>query len=110
VGPKAVLKLAVVILVAAAALLYAGDFAWFEYRVLKPKPNDPFETLTVYFATDVKGGKVEVFEVPQLQTCIHSIFPHRGYRPCWRFNRSGVERISMRLNRMTAPGLFRRRS
>ena len=99
-GPKAVLKLAVVILVAAAALSYAGDFAWFEYRVLKPKPNDPFETLTVYYATDVKGGKVEVFEVPQLQTCIHSIFPHRGYRPCWRFDRSGVQRISLQLERL----------
>jgi hypothetical protein len=95
VGPKAALKLAVVIVVAAAALLYAGDFAWFEYRVLKPKPNDPFETLTVYYATDVKGGKVEVFEEPQLQTCIHSIFPHRGYRPCWRFDRSGIVRISL---------------
>jgi len=97
VGPRAVLKLVVLIVVAAAALLYAGDFAWFEYRVLKPKPNDPFETLTVHYATDVKGGKVEVFEEPQLQICIHSIFPHRGYRPCWRFNRSGIVRISLML-------------
>ena len=109
-GPKAVLKLVVLIVVASAALLYAGDFAWFEYRVLKPKPNDPFETLTVHYATDVKGGKVEVFEEPQLQTCIHSIFPHRGYRPCWRFNRSGIVRVSMRLKRMTGPRLFCRRS
>lgn len=94
-GPKAVLKLGVLILIAAPAILYVGDFAWFEYRLRNAKPNDPLETLTVYYATDVKGGKVEVFEQPQTATCVHSIFPHAGYRPCWRFDRSGIQRISL---------------
>ena len=94
-GPKAVLKLSIVILVA-AAILFAGDFAWFEYRVRNAKLNDPLETVTFYDATDIKGGKVEVFtDQPQTATCVHSIFPHGGYRPCWRFNRSGIQRISL---------------
>ena len=52
--------------------------------------------MTVYYATDVKGGKVEVFyDQPQTQTCVHSLFPHGGYKPCWRFDRSGIQRISL---------------
>ena len=97
-GPKAVLQLSIVILVAAAAILYVGDFAWFEYRMRNAKPNDPLETMTFYYATDIKGGKVEVFtDQPQTATCVHSIFPHGGYKPCWRFNHSGIQRISLEL-------------
>jgi hypothetical protein len=96
VGPKAVLKLSIMILVAAAAILYVGDFAWFEYRMRTAKPNDPLETMTFYYATDIKGGKTEVFfDQPQTATCVHAIFPHGGYKPCWRFNRSGIQRISL---------------
>ena len=39
-GPKAVLKLSIMILVA-AAILYLGDFAWFEYRMRNAKPVIP---------------------------------------------------------------------
>jgi hypothetical protein len=96
VTPKAVLKAGLAMLLAAALLLYAGDFAWCEYRLRKAKPNDPLETMTFYYATDIKGGKTEVFfDPPQTATCVHSIFPHGGYRPCWRFNRSGIQRISL---------------
>jgi hypothetical protein len=83
------------ILIAAAAVLYAGDFAWFEYRMRHAKPNDPLETITFYYATAMKNGKVEVFyDQPQTQTCVHSIFPHAGYKPCWRFGRSRIQQIS----------------
>jgi hypothetical protein len=93
--PKIVLKATVAVLVAAAVVLYAGDFAWFEYRMRNIKPNDPLQSMTFYYATDIKGGKVEVFDdQPQTETCVHSIFPHGGYKPCWRFSRSGIVRIS----------------
>lgn len=94
--PKTVLKASLATLLIAAAVLYAADFAWFEYRLHNAKPKDPLETMTFYYATDVKGGKVEVFfDQPQTQTCVHSIFPHGGYKPCWRFSRSGIQRISL---------------
>lgn len=93
--PKTLLKWIAVVLVALAALVYAGDFLWFEFRVHNPKPNDPLETITFFYATGVKGGKVEVFyDQPQTQLCVHSIFPHGGCRPCWRFNRSRIQLIS----------------
>jgi hypothetical protein len=83
------------VLITAGALLYAGDFLWFEYRIHNAKPNDPLETVTFYYATAMKNRKVEVFyDQPQTQTCVHSLFPHQGYRPCWRFDRSGIQRVS----------------
>ena len=99
--PKTLWAWIVGILIGLAALLYAGDFAWFAYRMRNAKPNDPLETVTFYYATDVKGGKVEIFyDQPQTQTCVHSIFPHGGYMPCWRFNRSGIQRISLAIPRL----------
>jgi hypothetical protein len=101
VRPKTLLSWIAAILIGLAALSYAGDFAWFEYRMRNAKPNDPFETVTFYYATDVKGGKVELFyDQPQTQTCVHSLFPHQGYTPCWRFNRSGIQRISLVIPRL----------
>jgi hypothetical protein len=95
VRPKTLLKWIGAVLVALAALVYAGDFVRFEFRIRYAKPNDPLETVTFFYATGVKGGKVEVFyDQPQTQTCVHSIFPHRGYGPCWRFNRSHIQLIS----------------
>lgn len=93
--PKTLLKWTGGVLVALVAVAYAGDFVWFEFRIHNAKPNDPLETVTFFYATGVKGGKVEVFyDQPQTQICVHAIFPHRGYRPCWRFNRSHIELIS----------------
>jgi hypothetical protein len=94
VRPKTLLRWIAGTLLITAAVLYAGDFAWFEYRMRNPKPSDPLETITFYYATDIKGGKVEIFDTqPQSATCVHSIFPHGGYTPCWRFDRSGIKRI-----------------
>ena len=93
--PKTLLKWIAGVLVALAVLVYAGDFVWFEIRIHNPKPNDPQETITFFYATGVKGGKVEVFyDQPQTQVCVHSIFPHQGHRPCWRFSRSCIQLIS----------------
>ena len=99
--PKAVLKATLAALIAAAVALYVGDFAWFEYRMRNIKPNDPLQSMTFYYATDIKGGKVEVFDdQPQTAICVHSIFPHGGYKPCWRFSRSGIVRISLMTPRL----------
>jgi hypothetical protein len=95
VRPKTLLAWIGGVLIALAGICYAADFVWFEYRVRNAKPNDPLETVTFYYATAMKNGKVEVFyDQPQKDTCVHSIFPHGGYRPCWRFDGSGIQRVS----------------
>ena len=93
--PKTLLTRIAGILVAGAVLVYAADFLWFEYRMRNSKPTDPLETITFYYATDIKGGKEEIlYDQPQTEICTHSIFPHAGYKPCWRCDRSGIQRIS----------------
>jgi hypothetical protein len=70
-------------------LLYGGDYLYVRVRMLHPKPGDPFESIKALrvLAIPEKNGKTE-FEVDaqnpeQTVTCVHSLFPHRGYSPCW---------------------------
>jgi hypothetical protein len=33
----------------------------------------------------MKDGKTQFIMLdPETDTCIHSLFPHFGYRPCWK--------------------------
>jgi hypothetical protein len=70
-------------------LLYGGDYLYVRVRMLHPKPADPFESIKSLrvLAIPEKNGKTE-FEVDaqnpeQTVTCVHSLFPHMGYSPCW---------------------------
>ena len=74
---------------AALAVSYVGDYLWFRVRLIHPKPADPlesFKTLRV-LASPEKGGKTS-YEIDQQNpeqtvTCVHSLFPHMGFSPCW---------------------------
>ena len=93
--PRELLRWIAGVLIALVAIVYAGDFAWFEYRMERPTANNRLETVTFYYATDVKGGKVEIFDAqPATEICVHAISPHQGYTPCWRLDRSHIKRIS----------------
>jgi len=70
-------------------LLYGNDFLYVRIRMLHPKPADPFESLKTLriLAIPEKNGKIEYeadAQYPeQTVTCVHSLFPHYGYSPCW---------------------------
>jgi hypothetical protein len=90
------LKRLIVSIVLGLALLYVGDYAVIRYRVAANK--NPYGTVTVqpYYAVPRKDHKTEfLFDDPQDQTCIHSIFPHFGDSPCWYLNRNKQKRIDM---------------
>jgi hypothetical protein len=77
-------------------LLYAGDYASVRFRI--PKRRDPFGVVQVqpYYAVSQKNGKPEFYFLdPQNQTCVHSLFPHLGYNPCWYVSRHARQRIDM---------------
>ena len=85
---------AVVVLV---AVTYAGDYLQLRYRVWRN--TNPFGTVQVerYYAVHEKNNKVE-FMFPhetQNQDCVHSLFPHMGYAPCWYLNRNREQRIDI---------------
>ena len=70
-------------------LFYDGDYLYVRVRMLHPTLADPFESMKSLrlLAIPEKNGKTE-YEVDaqnleQTVTCVHSLFPHYGYSPCW---------------------------
>jgi hypothetical protein len=81
---KRLLKIAVALAATALVLVYACDYAFFRYR--SAGNGNPYGSVTVrhYFAVQHKNGKTEfLFDPPTAQICVHSLFPHSGYTPCW---------------------------
>ena len=85
-------------LLAAFLVLYLGDYAWVRIRAMHPTPGSPFEDVTLnrLIAISEKGQKTEYVQAdPQTVTCVHSIFPHMGYNPCWYVNSLNGKPINM---------------
>jgi hypothetical protein len=74
----------VAVLIAAAALLFAGDYL--ALRIPIPAGRERYGsvvTRTELKATQ-KDKKVEFYYLPPEDTeCVRSIFPHFGEYPCW---------------------------
>lgn len=86
---------------AATALLYVADYLYFRARMVHPQKSSPLETFTAprLYAIGEKGNKVD-YEIDaqnpeQTFTCLHSWFPHGGYRPCWYLKKKSQEPIPM---------------
>ena len=90
------MKRVLLVLVAALALLYLGDYA--SVRLPIPPGRNPFGSVTVTISYSVmkKDGKPDYyFQPPQAETCVRSIFPHMGYSPCWYLRRHTNQQINM---------------
>ena len=89
--------------VAAILLLaaYGVDCASVFLRARHATSSDPYETLTAprLFAIAEKGNKTEyqidADQPTQTVTCVHALFPHGGYSPCWRVQRALHQPIPM---------------
>jgi hypothetical protein len=78
------------------AIAYAVDYAVFRYRVATNRQPFGQFTVTSYDAVPQKSGKTEfIFNPPQTQTCVNSLFPREGYPPCWYLQRHTEQRINM---------------
>ena len=88
-------------LLLAIGLIYGYDFASVRHRMTAQKPGDPFDTVSYphLLAIPIKGNKVdyELDAVNPIETdpCVHSIFPHYGYTPCWYVLRQSKNPTSM---------------
>jgi hypothetical protein len=76
-------------LILVVAMAYGYDFASVRRRMSAKKPGDPFDTVTYphLLAIPQKGNKVD-YELDaqspmETESCVHSLFPHYGYTPCW---------------------------
>jgi len=81
-------------LILVALLTYAGDCLWVRYKT----PSNRFSTVTIqpYYAIHQKNGRTEYdYAAPATEACVHSIFPHFGYTPCWYVKRHTDKRIDI---------------
>jgi hypothetical protein len=70
----------------AIVLLYVGDYGWARYKMSGPNSAAALGSVEVHKIWEVphKDGREEFsFDPPQTEACLHSIFPHFGYTPCW---------------------------
>jgi hypothetical protein len=69
---------------------YLGDSLLLRWR------GQPLGTVAVerYDAIPEKNGKTEfAYDQPINQPCVHALFPHRGYQPCWYLTRHSEQRV-----------------
>ena len=75
-------------------MVYACDYALLHHRMGKHSGADGLGTVTSYYGTALKNGKMEIFtDQPLTETCVRSLFPHSGLRPCWYASRNNVKPI-----------------
>ena len=93
-----ILRITFVAMILALVLIYTGDYLCVRFRMARNKTGDPFETQMIErtYGIPHKNGSAEiVVSDPEPETCVHSIFPHMGYIPCWYFNRNSKNIIML---------------
>jgi len=89
-------KRALLALVGLLILAYLADYAW--VRTPFPPGRNRFGTVTVrpYYDVKLKSGKSDLYFLDAVdQTCVHSLLPHLGYKPCWYLRKHARQRIEM---------------
>ena len=76
-------------IILAIAVSYGYDYASVRARISAKKQGDPFDVVTYphLLAIPQKGNKTD-YELDAVnplesQPCVHALFPHYGYSPCW---------------------------
>ena len=87
------------VLLAAAALLttvYLLDYLSVKLKI--PASREPLGSVVVQrsYAVTMKNKKTEfMFDPPQSQECVNSLFPHFGDSPCWYVEGHRKQRITV---------------
>ena len=88
----------IVIRIAGALLLIAAGLYLADGVVARARGQSAYGQVRLrrYYAVPLRSGKTEFMPLdPQTYTCVHSVFPHFGYPPCWRLQGQKEERINM---------------
>jgi hypothetical protein len=96
-----ILKWLVVGIALTVAAVYAGDYLVVRYRMASANAGAAFGSVVMnrLYAIPLKDGKTEYeldAQQPQVtMQCVHSLFPHMGYSPCWYLQRNSKTPIPM---------------
>ncbi len=83
--PRRIPAIVIVVALALVALSYGVDDLVLRYRLHSAAGLEP---VTVYPATYLKNGKLEIFWTQgQTEYCARSLFPHGRHNPCWYVKR-----------------------
>jgi hypothetical protein len=87
-----------VVIVAAFAVIgtYVADYVSLRLRMAHRTSTSPIEVLNVQptYAVARKDGQAEFdFGDTEPETCVHTLFPHMGYAPCWYVKRTSQKPI-----------------
>jgi hypothetical protein len=94
------------IVVLAAALTYLCDFLYLGLKMANKNSTEAFGTIQFFPATQLKNGKLDIYiESPQTETCVHALFPHYGYNPCWYAKRNQVHVVAQRIKSESSAGV-----
>ena len=78
-------------LVIAAGIAYLGDSLYIRHKVAGANSAAALGNVRFYYATKLKNGKLNIYQdSPQNEVCVHALFPHYGYKPCWFASRNTV--------------------
>ena len=103
---KRILNLGVLSLCILLPVVYLGDYLSIRYRVAHAGGSSPFGIVTLQRSYEIphKDGRAEfVFDDPVSHVCVHSLFPHFGYGPCWYLNREEKKPVQMSILWPPAP-------
>ena len=79
----------------AAGLAYICDSLYIRHRMTGANSSEVFGNVQFYPATKLKNGKLDIYlESPENEVCIHALFPHYGYNPCWYAKRNTVHVVA----------------
>jgi hypothetical protein len=79
-------------LLGAFVVAYVIDTIQARVRLATEGPDKTYDTVTVYTAAALKGGRYEVFtDRPDKETCARALFPQMGYEPCWYLRQHKVK-------------------
>jgi hypothetical protein len=82
------IKMTLVYLVLGTFLFFCAD--WVVLLVKISQHGNALGSVTIHrlMTSGLKNGKTDIYPLdPLTQTCVHSIFPHQGYTPCWYLER-----------------------
>ena len=83
------------VLLILAGIAYLGDSLYIRHKVASANSAAALGNVRFYYATKLKNGKLNIYQdSPQNEVCVHALFPHYGYKPCWFVSRNTVRVVA----------------
>jgi hypothetical protein len=78
-------------LLIAAGIAYLADSLYIRHELVGTNSAAAFGNVRFY----LKNGKFTIYQdSPQNEVCVHALFPHYGYKPCWFARRNTVRVVA----------------